>query len=263
MSSDKGNDKVGRTFYDLLSPLIGVFQQRLYLFFATIVILFFGVWGLTHWNAKPNEKISLWFGLIEYTKKGAPPISTPSSTASSPVPSPSHSPTKTPTSVSLQRMQLRNEPLTVSYGEARQFFELEPNWQPRQYVQNNFEDQGDVVVDHATGLMWQKSGSPDPLRLSDNAAGIYIKQLNFEQFAGFNDWRMPTVPELLSLLEPVKQASDKFYINPIFDAIRQRQCWSADKSEPKSTWYVDFSNGTLRHSDTYWTKYVRAVRSLQ
>ena len=125
---------------------------------------------------------------------------------------------------SVQRIQLRSEPLVVSNAEAQQVFGLEPQeaWfgvalRPREYLQNDFEERGDVVVDHATGLMWQQSGSEDGLTYQE--AQEYVHKLNDQKFAGYNGWRLPTVPELMSLLEPEK-SSDGRYINPIFDKLK-------------------------------------------
>ncbi|MCP4183707.1 MAG: DUF1566 domain-containing protein, partial [Hyphomicrobiales bacterium] len=67
------------------------------------------------------------------------------------------------------------------------------------YIHNDYEDQGEVVLDHATGLMWQKSGSDDYMEYE--VAKTYIEKLNKDQFAGYDDWRLPTIYELMSLLE--------------------------------------------------------------
>jgi hypothetical protein len=60
-------------------------------------------------------------------------------------------------------IRLRSQSLTVSKEEAQKVFKLDKDWQPLEYTENDYEDQGEVVVDHATGLMWQKSGSGDYL----------------------------------------------------------------------------------------------------
>lgn len=126
-------------------------------------------------------------------------------------------------------------------------------------IQHDFEDQGDVVIDHATGLMWQKAGSDSSLTY--DKAVDYVKRLNQEQLAGFDNWRLPTIPELVSLLEAEEKNGD-VYIDPVFDA-KQQWCWSADKRSGSSgsAWYVSFNLG-----DVYWDllhnlRYVRCVRS--
>ncbi|MBN1547263.1 MAG: DUF1566 domain-containing protein, partial [Syntrophaceae bacterium] len=138
-------------------------------------------------------------------------------------------------------------------------------WRPIAYITNQYEAQGNVVIDHATGLMWQKSGSEKYIDYP--AARKYIQELNRKKFAGYEDWRLPTIPELMSLLEPEKQENG-LYIKPIFDK-NQTWCWSADLRQTKdegssgSAWGVGFNYGNVGWDglDDYY--YVRAVRSRQ
>lgn len=69
-----------------------------------------------------------------------------------------------------------------------------------------------VVIDHATGLMWHQSGSEEYMNWE--LANHWLEQLNDEGYAGFNDWRLPTVEEAASLLESSK--SNDLYIDPVF-----------------------------------------------
>ena len=157
-------------------------------------------------------------------------------------------------------MLLRREPLTVSEGEAQKVFRLTDDRRPLEYIENDFEDRGEVVVDQATGLMWQKSGSPNIMTYKQ--AQEYIDKLNQERFAGYSDWRLPTVDELLSLMERDKQ-SNGLYINPVFDST-QGWCWSADRSSSSSSaaaWLVGFYGGVVYWDYLFGTRYVRGVRS--
>ncbi len=115
---------------------------------------------------------------------------------------------------------------------------------PVEYIHNTYEDKGDVVIDQTTHLMWQKSGSKKYLTYKD--ALHYVNILNQQQFAGHDDWRLPTIPELMSLLEPTEKNGD-LYIDPIFD-VTQRWCWSADKrliegGSSSAAWGVYFYYG--------------------
>lgn len=161
-------------------------------------------------------------------------------------------------------IRLRNQALDIAKRDAPQKFNIDgvPG-RPLEYIQNDYEDQGEVVLDHATGLMWQKSGSPESLIYAD--AQKYVEELNRQQFAGHKNWRLPTIPELMSLLEPEKQSHD-LYINSMFDA-EQWWCWSADRlpagegGASGAAWLVHFLSGLV-----YWPSlsnegYMRAVRS--
>jgi hypothetical protein len=78
---------------------------------------------------------------------------------------------------------------------------------------NDFVDNGDgTITDQATGLMWEKKGSEK--EKSWYSAEKYVKKLNEEKFAGYSDWRIPTIEELYSLLQP--NSSQVLYIDPVF-----------------------------------------------
>ncbi|MDM8556450.1 DUF1566 domain-containing protein [Desulfococcaceae bacterium HSG7] len=158
-----------------------------------------------------------------------------------------------------QVIQLRAEPLAVSEDEFNQVFKLDEKLRPLEYIQNDFEAHNEVITDHATGLMWQQSGSDNELNYDE--AQDYVKELNRNQFAGYNDWRLPTIPELISLLESEKQ-SNRLYINPIFDK-KQKWCWSSDTVEGSSglAWGVGFSSGLVYTTLFDGSYYVRVVRA--
>jgi len=115
-----------------------------------------------------------------------------------------------------------------------------------------------VVMDYATGLMWQQGGAESSI--SWNEAKEYVEKLNREKFAGHDDWRLPTLEEAMSLMKP-KKMNDDLYIDPVFDK-KQRWIWTADKESAGRSWFVIFDDG---HCNPYGIgfNYVRAVHSGQ
>ena len=162
-------------------------------------------------------------------------------------------------------IRLRSTPETVFEESAPEIFGIsDVPGTPLEYIQNDYEAQDTVVIDHATGLMWQRAGSENYMIYNETQQ--YIQQLNQQKFAGHSDWRLPTIPELMSLLEPEKHG--KLYIDPIFDAT-QIWCWSSDlrqikgKSSRESAWLVVFHFGYVSRGYFYYEYYVRCVRSRQ
>jgi Protein of unknown function (DUF1566) len=118
------------------------------------------------------------------------------------------------------------------------FFEAELN--PEGRFESSFADSGDglTVVDQRTGLMWQRGG------LDITAVKTMhrnIEKLNKENFGGYNDWRMPTMEEAMSLMEP-EQNSKGTYLHPCFSK-EQPFIFVAAKRQPGGYWFVDFKQG--------------------
>jgi len=128
---------------------------------------------------------------------------------------------------------------------------------------NDFLLQNDVnvVLDRASGLMWQQSGSANEISYSE--AKIYVTRLNSDQFAGHNDWRLPTLEEVMSLMESTEKDSG-MYIDAVFDNT-QRWVWTSDTNETSLAWLANFLSGNCyTYPNDYFDftsgGYVRAVR---
>jgi hypothetical protein len=163
-----------------------------------------------------------------------------------------------------QRITLRSSYRNLSVSEVQSIPEIyirkfdEWGFYGHSTIIHNYEKTsikgGNVVIDHATGLMWLQSGSKEYMQWI--AAMGWVRKLNVFKYAGYSDWRLPTIEEAASLLEPVKK--NALYIDPVFDE-EQWGIWSGDK-RGGSTWSVYFSLGNVRWR--YKNRYVRPVRQL-
>ncbi|MGD8315580.1 MAG: DUF1566 domain-containing protein [Syntrophobacterales bacterium] len=187
--------------------------------------------------------------------------------------------TASPTTKPYAKLSLRKEPKKMLTEKAvramlkdHNFYER--RWNPDGLFENDFVDNGDgTVTDRATGLMWQKKGSPKPLTLK--RAAYYIGSLNDKQFMGYSDWRMPTVEELASLIKGNVRRGP--YINPLFTP-KRKPCWSSDSGyiedrDLKDVWTVSFVEGRIirqlldndpreifGYPETYYVRVVRSTR---
>ncbi len=137
---------------------------------------------------------------------------------------------------------------------------------------NDFIDNGDgTITDRTTGLMWGKGSSSKLYRYY--RAEKYISGLNNKEFAGYKDWRIPTLEELCSLLERMKNEKG-LHISPLFD---DKQSLYLNLDRPGETHYmescaiyhaIDLKKGVISevatgHENWCQTKtfYVKAVRT--
>ena len=86
----------------------------------------------------------------------------------------------------------------------------------------------------------------------------YVDALNSQRFAGYTDWRLPTLDEAMSLMES-EEKNGALRIDSVFDET-QTKIWTADQSSAGGVWQVDFSNGTCEIYEQGRHYYARMVR---
>lgn len=121
--------------------------------------------------------------------------------------------------------------------------------------------QDKIVIANKTNLIWQYSGSPVPIKYE--AIDVYIDSLNVKRYAGFTNWRLPTVNEARSLKEEETKNGD-LYINPVFDNT-QRVIWTSERAEQQPYVYrFDYvAGGPLYSPIERKDIYIRAVCAQQ
>jgi len=109
-----------------------------------------------------------------------------------------------------------------------------------------------VWVDQTTNLMWQVDNPEETMNWEE--AIEYCKNLTY---AGYNDWRLPSIKELTSIIDYSKHLPACK-----IEEIKSSSYWSASiyASSSDYAWRVDFYDGNVSgysKSDSY---FVRAVR---
>ncbi|MCY3018500.1 MAG: DUF1566 domain-containing protein [Planctomycetota bacterium] len=86
------------------------------------------------------------------------------------------------------------------------------------YGQNDFQDNGDgTITDRATGLMWSKADSGKGMNWQEALAWVQVK--NAARHLGHDDWRLPSVKELQSIVDYTRSpdTTQSAAIAPLFE----------------------------------------------
>ena len=125
------------------------------------------------------------------------------------------------------------------------------------------DDRLGVVKDDIYKLMWQ-DGDLSPHEMTHDEAVHYCENLNS---AGFNDWRLPTIKELLSITDDTRFEPDinKAFKNVAYETTDhrgERWYWSQTKSAGASSrvWVVNSNDGFVGWRDVSSRRFVRCVR---
>ena len=110
-----------------------------------------------------------------------------------------------------------------------------------------------TVLDSSTGLMWQKSDS-----FHDGKKGMnwyealeYIDGKNAQKFAGFSDWRLPTVEEMRQIWDAQKKVigkdGDPLGLPQVFAGGGSYYLWTGTERNLDNAWYFG-----LGQKEEYW-----------
>jgi len=145
----------------------------------------------------------------------------------------------------LQPVALPAEAAVVSEDELpgliKKYGFFDSKYNPQGKFATYLVDNGDglTVTDAVTGVMWQRQGCDIT---SLRRIQTYISDINQNGFAGFTDWRLPTLEEAMSLLQPTINAKDQ-YIHPCFSH-HQPFIFVSAQRQPGGYWFVDYKQAT-------------------
>ena len=113
-----------------------------------------------------------------------------------------------------------------------------------------------AVLDKETGLVWEKS--PDTTARAWATAILYAYTKNV---GGRKGWRLPTVEELASLVDPT-QMNPALPSGHPFINVQSDVYWSSTTSvsDTSYAWYVLFDDGDVNGNDKSHYAYVWCVR---
>ncbi len=116
-----------------------------------------------------------------------------------------------------------------------------------------------IAIDARTSLMWQRGGIDIT---SERTMQQRIEALNKQHFAGFSDWRLPTLEEAMSLMEPVENTKG-IHLHSCFSK-EQPFIFVAAQRKPGGHWFVDYKHGrAFWSSGTIPGGFGRLVRTMQ
>jgi len=115
-----------------------------------------------------------------------------------------------------------------------------------------------IVTDHTTGLQWQ-----DDINITIETTSWInaINQCEELELNGFNDWRLPNINELYSIIE--RNTSDPALDTAVFQHYNSLFYWisTTDKYTPDNAWMIDGDLGYTSNDDNKdEVHYVRCVR---
>jgi hypothetical protein len=133
---------------------------------------------------------------------------------------------------------------------------------------NKFTDNADgTVTDGVTGLMWTMCSAGQSGADCSGSATTYAWQDAVQYcdglvFAGYDDWRLPKVREIVSIVD--YSSWSPAIDSPVFPATPSNHSFfwssSSDAVSVSGAWYVYFTNGDVSSNDKSDAYYVRCVR---
>ncbi len=99
---------------------------------------------------------------------------------------------------------------------------------------------GGCIEDRVTGLVWDSNA---PAAATQGDAGAQLAAANVAARCGFSDWRLPTVAELMTLVDAGAAAAPR--IDARFAGTPSAAFWTSNLyiGDPRAAWVVDFNSG--------------------
>ncbi len=136
---------------------------------------------------------------------------------------------------------------------------------------NRFIDNGDgTVTDTEKNLMWNKTDSMQDMKkwVNYQDGADYARSLSEKNFAGFDNWRLPTRDEITTIYDKTWTIKDRFgkdiHIHECFAPGGGFSMIAQQVSGRMRTWVFNIREGEFTQPDGLWTlaESARAVRTI-
>jgi len=116
---------------------------------------------------------------------------------------------------------------------------------------------GEMAIDGRTGLTWQDNRFVESERVNYAQAEKLCKEL---RLGNHDDWRIPTIKELISLIDYKKY--DPAILDG-FSIAESNYYWSSTQymGDPDKVWGIDFKDGATDANGKAYDRRVRCVRT--
>ena len=125
-----------------------------------------------------------------------------------------------------------------------------------------FQENDEVIIDSATGLMWTRDAAPAEFPLPWQEGLDFIADLNQAGFAGYHDWKLPNRKELFSLMDH-HQINPSLPMKHPFINVFPGYYWTSTTCArlPDQAWYIHLGGAKVYRGMKYGSYMIWPVRN--